>query len=106
MAGNGISEHFKSLLAISVLIVSNWICHVELMRLLIFDIFVSRNIMTLIDGFNLPEDSISQSNYEEALNHLNSSSPDTVLGLDIKTCDMQKLLSEVSAVDQYLKRSP
>ncbi|KAF3833653.1 hypothetical protein F7725_024857 [Dissostichus mawsoni] len=34
------------------------------------------------------------SNYEEAFNSLNSSYPDIVLGLDIKTCDMQKLLSE------------
>lgn len=49
----------------------------------------------LLNGFELPEDSITASNYNAALHHLNSSNPDTVFGLDIKTCDMQKLLSEV-----------
>ncbi|XP_013765184.1 sodium-dependent neutral amino acid transporter B(0)AT1-like [Pundamilia nyererei] len=53
-----------------------------------------RNIRTLLNGFELPEDSITASNYNAALHHLNSSNPDTVFGLDIKTCDMQKLLSE------------
>ncbi|XP_023137428.2 sodium-dependent neutral amino acid transporter B(0)AT1-like [Amphiprion ocellaris] len=55
---------------------------------------ISENIMTLLNAFNLPEDSITTSNYDTALNHLNSSSPDIILGLDFKTCDMQKLLSE------------
>uniref|UniRef100_A0A3B4EU14 Transporter n=1 Tax=Pundamilia nyererei TaxID=303518 RepID=A0A3B4EU14_9CICH len=53
-----------------------------------------QNIRTLLNGFELPEDSITASNYNAALHHLNSSNPDTVFGLDIKTCDMQKLLSE------------
>ncbi|XP_069372749.1 sodium-dependent neutral amino acid transporter B(0)AT1-like [Paralichthys olivaceus] len=55
---------------------------------------ISENIMKLLNAFNLPEDNITTSNYEAAYNHLNSSNPDIVLGLDIKTCDMQKLLSE------------
>uniref|UniRef100_A0A3P8RPT6 Transporter n=1 Tax=Amphiprion percula TaxID=161767 RepID=A0A3P8RPT6_AMPPE len=55
---------------------------------------ISENIMTLLNAFNLPEDSITTSNYDTALNHLNSSSPDIILVLDFKTCDMQKLLSE------------
>ncbi|KAJ4928390.1 hypothetical protein JOQ06_016182 [Pogonophryne albipinna] len=50
--------------------------------------------MTLSNTFELPEDNITVSNYEAALIRLNSSYPDIVLGLDIKTCDMQKLLSE------------
>ncbi len=54
--------------------------------------------MTLLNAFDLPEDSITGSIYEEAFYHLNSSSPDIVLGLDIKTCDMQKLLSEVTTL--------
>uniref|UniRef100_A0AAQ4Q2J1 Transporter n=1 Tax=Gasterosteus aculeatus aculeatus TaxID=481459 RepID=A0AAQ4Q2J1_GASAC len=54
----------------------------------------TRNIITLLNAFNLPEDNITASNYEAAFNQLNSSSPETVLGLDIKTCDMQTLLSE------------
>ncbi|XP_040909074.1 sodium-dependent neutral amino acid transporter B(0)AT1-like [Toxotes jaculatrix] len=59
-----------------------------------YDNCISENIMTLLNTFDLPEDNITTSNYEAAFNHLNSSYPDTVLGLDIKTCDMQKLLSE------------
>uniref|UniRef100_A0A4W6FRA6 Transporter n=1 Tax=Lates calcarifer TaxID=8187 RepID=A0A4W6FRA6_LATCA len=59
-----------------------------------YDGCISENIMTLLNAFGLPEDNITASNYETELNHLNSSYPDTVLGLDIKTCDMHKLLSE------------
>uniref|UniRef100_A0A3Q1AHH3 Transporter n=1 Tax=Amphiprion ocellaris TaxID=80972 RepID=A0A3Q1AHH3_AMPOC len=59
-----------------------------------YDTCISENIMTLLNAFNLPEDSITTSNYDTALNHLNSSSPDIILRLDIKTCDMHKLLSE------------
>ncbi|XP_068567033.1 sodium-dependent neutral amino acid transporter B(0)AT1-like isoform X2 [Cebidichthys violaceus] len=59
-----------------------------------YDNCINDNIMTLQNTFDLPEDNITTSNYEAALNHLNSSYPDTVLGLDIKTCDMQTLLSE------------
>uniref|UniRef100_A0A8C2WPV5 Transporter n=1 Tax=Cyclopterus lumpus TaxID=8103 RepID=A0A8C2WPV5_CYCLU len=59
-----------------------------------YDTCISDNILTLLNAFDLPEDNITTSNYETALNHLNSSYPDTVLGLDIKTCDMQTLLSE------------
>ncbi|KAM6974335.1 sodium-dependent neutral amino acid transporter B(0)AT1-like [Tautogolabrus adspersus] len=59
-----------------------------------YDNCMSNNILTLLNGFDLPEDSITISNYEAAFNHLNSSFPDIVLGLDIKHCDMQKLLSE------------
>ncbi|XP_054620658.1 sodium-dependent neutral amino acid transporter B(0)AT1-like [Dunckerocampus dactyliophorus] len=59
-----------------------------------YDMCVDENIMSLINGFNLPEDSITPSNYDLAFKHLNMSDPDAVLGLDIKTCDMQKFLSE------------
>ena len=54
--------------------------------------------MTLLNAFDLPEDSINANNYEEAFSHYNSSRPDIVLGLDIQTCDMQKLLSEVTVL--------
>ncbi|XP_054461831.1 sodium-dependent neutral amino acid transporter B(0)AT1-like [Anoplopoma fimbria] len=59
-----------------------------------YDNCISDNIMTLLNAFDLPEDNITSSNYEAALKNLNSSYPDTVLGLDIKACDMQTLLSE------------
>ncbi|TDH04376.1 hypothetical protein EPR50_G00151100 [Perca flavescens] len=59
-----------------------------------YDSCISDNIMRLLNAFELPEDSISTSNYDAAFNHLNSSSPDIILGLDIKICDLQTLLSE------------
>nr|XP_020498834.1 sodium-dependent neutral amino acid transporter B(0)AT1-like [Labrus bergylta] len=59
-----------------------------------YDNCISNNILTLLNAFDLPEDSITTSNYEAAFTCYNSSNPDTVLGLDIKPCDMQKLLSE------------
>ncbi|XP_059205538.1 sodium-dependent neutral amino acid transporter B(0)AT1-like [Centropristis striata] len=59
-----------------------------------YDNCISSNIMTLLNAFELPEDSITTDNYEAAFKHLNSSSHDIVLGLDIQTCDKQKLLSE------------
>ncbi|XP_041868335.1 sodium-dependent neutral amino acid transporter B(0)AT1-like [Melanotaenia boesemani] len=59
-----------------------------------YDNCINENIMTLSNAFDLPEDSIATSSYDAAFNHLNSSYPDVVLGLNIKTCDMQKLLSE------------
>lgn len=57
--------------------------------------FFPSNIMSLINGFNLPEDSITPSTFDSALQHLNSSDPEAVLALDLKSCDLQKLLSEV-----------
>ncbi|KAL7382828.1 hypothetical protein ABVT39_028296 [Epinephelus coioides] len=59
-----------------------------------YDNCISDNIRTLLNVFDLPEDSITASNYQETLDHLNISSPGIVLGLDIKPCDMQRLLSE------------
>ncbi|XP_034560958.1 sodium-dependent neutral amino acid transporter B(0)AT1-like [Notolabrus celidotus] len=59
-----------------------------------YDNCISDNIMKLSNAFELPEDSITTSNYEAAFTYFNSTSPDVVLGLDIRLCDMQKLLSE------------
>ncbi|XP_069032612.1 sodium-dependent neutral amino acid transporter B(0)AT1-like [Embiotoca jacksoni] len=59
-----------------------------------YDTCISENIMRLSNAFDLPEDSITINNYEAAFTHLNSSYPDIIPGLDIRTCDMQRLLSE------------
>ncbi|KAL6100049.1 slc6a19 [Pungitius sinensis] len=59
-----------------------------------YDNCLNNNIISLLNTFDLPEDNITASDYEAALNRLNSSSPETVLGLDLKTCDIQTLLSE------------
>ncbi|XP_017276448.1 sodium-dependent neutral amino acid transporter B(0)AT1-like [Kryptolebias marmoratus] len=59
-----------------------------------YDTCFSDNIMKLLNTFDLPEGNITTSNYDAAFNHLNTSHPDIVLGLDVRTCDMDKLLSE------------
>ncbi|XP_069032615.1 sodium-dependent neutral amino acid transporter B(0)AT1-like [Embiotoca jacksoni] len=59
-----------------------------------FDTCISENIMRLSNAFDLPEDSITINNYDAAFTHLNSSYSDIIPGLDIRTCDMQRLLSE------------
>uniref|UniRef100_A0A672H4N3 Transporter n=1 Tax=Salarias fasciatus TaxID=181472 RepID=A0A672H4N3_SALFA len=59
-----------------------------------YDNCISENILTLLNAFGLPEDNITANGYEAAYNQLNASYPDIVLGLNIKTCDMNKLLSE------------
>ncbi|XP_075305820.1 sodium-dependent neutral amino acid transporter B(0)AT1-like [Odontesthes bonariensis] len=59
-----------------------------------YDSCIHENIMKLSNAFELPEDSITASNYDTAFNHLNSSNYDVILGLNIQTCDMQTLLSE------------
>uniref|UniRef100_A0A3B3TK88 Transporter n=1 Tax=Poecilia latipinna TaxID=48699 RepID=A0A3B3TK88_9TELE len=59
-----------------------------------YDTCISKNIVRLLNTFDLPEDNITSSNYDAALNHLNSSYPHVMLGLNLQSCDMQKLLSE------------
>ncbi|XP_074469651.1 sodium-dependent neutral amino acid transporter B(0)AT1-like isoform X1 [Sebastes fasciatus] len=59
-----------------------------------YDACISENIWTLLNAFELPEDNITTSNYDTAFKHLNSTYPDIVLGLDMKTCHLQTLLSE------------
>ncbi|XP_075305325.1 sodium-dependent neutral amino acid transporter B(0)AT1-like [Odontesthes bonariensis] len=59
-----------------------------------YDSCISQNIMKLSNAFELPENSITASNYDAAFNHLNSSNYDVILGLNIQTCDIQTLLSE------------
>lgn len=65
---------------------------------MLFYCFAHSNIMTLMNAFDLPEDNITTANYDAAFTQLNSSFPEVVLGLDIKTCDMQKLLSQVMMI--------
>ncbi|XP_062855388.1 sodium-dependent neutral amino acid transporter B(0)AT1-like [Trichomycterus rosablanca] len=59
-----------------------------------FDDCISRNILALLNAFDLPEGNITESTYDEAFQILNSTSPAIVQGLDLKTCDMQTLLSQ------------
>lgn len=58
--------------------------------------FFCSNIFKLMDAFNIPENTITDSNYNEVLNYFNQTDPHTVMGLQLPVCDMHELLSEVS----------
>lgn len=56
---------------------------------------MNRNILALLNEFNLPEGNITESNYNEVLHALNSTSPSIIQELDLRTCDIQTFLSQV-----------
>lgn len=58
--------------------------------------FFCSNILKLMNAFNYPENNITESNYNEVLTHLNQTNPDIIQELQLQTCDMQVLLSQVS----------
>ncbi|XP_048848458.1 sodium-dependent neutral amino acid transporter B(0)AT1-like isoform X2 [Brienomyrus brachyistius] len=53
-----------------------------------------RNIISLMNAFNLPEGIITKHNYEDTLQNLNSTSPQIIQGLKLKTCHMKTFLNE------------
>ncbi|MCJ8750139.1 hypothetical protein PDJAM_G00259120 [Pangasius djambal] len=55
---------------------------------------LGRNILALLNAFHLPDGNITESNYNEVLQVLNSTSPSIIQGLDLKTCDIQTFLSQ------------
>nr|XP_055023034.1 solute carrier family 6 member 19a, tandem duplicate 1 isoform X2 [Misgurnus anguillicaudatus] len=59
-----------------------------------YDDCLNRNILTLLNAFDLPEGHITERNYAQVLQNLNMTSPDLIQELNMKTCDMQTLLSE------------
>uniref|UniRef100_A0A8C8MHY2 Transporter n=1 Tax=Oncorhynchus tshawytscha TaxID=74940 RepID=A0A8C8MHY2_ONCTS len=59
-----------------------------------FDDCSDGNIMALLNAFDLPEHFFTVNNYEEVLQHYNSTSPDIIQGLNLKTCDLQQFLSQ------------
>uniref|UniRef100_A0A671RLL8 Transporter n=1 Tax=Sinocyclocheilus anshuiensis TaxID=1608454 RepID=A0A671RLL8_9TELE len=59
-----------------------------------YDSCLESNILTLMNAFDLPEGNITESNYDSFLQHLNSTAPAIFQELQLKTCDMQTLLSE------------
>lgn len=54
------------------------------------------NILKVINTFNYPEGSITQSNYDEVLNKLNATNPVAFQELELNYCNMETFLSEVS----------
>ncbi|XP_030202859.1 sodium-dependent neutral amino acid transporter B(0)AT1 [Gadus morhua] len=59
-----------------------------------FDDCMDRNILELTNAFNYPENSITDTNYKEVLDHLNITNPSIIQGLPLQICDLQRLLSE------------
>lgn len=57
---------------------------------------LSRNILTLINGFDLPEGNVTQDNFEEMQRWWNTTDPVTYAQLQFQTCDMNSFLSEVT----------
>ncbi|XP_062302242.1 sodium-dependent neutral amino acid transporter B(0)AT1 [Osmerus eperlanus] len=59
-----------------------------------FDECLEGNILALINAFNLPEGNITDVNYADMLQSFNSTFPETVQGLNLKTCDLNTFLSD------------
>lgn len=59
-----------------------------------FDDCTNENIMKLINAFNLPENNITGSNYDESLALLNQTNMALVESLDLTKCDMDFFLSQ------------
>ncbi|XP_036371937.1 sodium-dependent neutral amino acid transporter B(0)AT1-like [Megalops cyprinoides] len=58
------------------------------------DACLSGNILALLNAFDLPEGNITEENYEEVLQSLNSTSSEIIQGLNLRTCDLNTFLSE------------
>nr|XP_049587216.1 solute carrier family 6 member 19b isoform X1 [Syngnathus scovelli] len=63
-------------------------------KLLFYTYLFSRNILMLLNTFDLPEGNIIESNYTEALQQLNATHPDVIQGLTLGICDLKTFLSE------------
>ncbi|NWH56076.1 S6A18 protein, partial [Geococcyx californianus] len=55
---------------------------------------LDRNIISIINEFDLPEESIMQQNYTAWISLLNSSYPEKIAGLKLKSCDLQEFLDQ------------
>uniref|UniRef100_A0A3Q2ZP54 Transporter n=1 Tax=Hippocampus comes TaxID=109280 RepID=A0A3Q2ZP54_HIPCM len=59
-----------------------------------YDDCIGGNILKLMNAFDLPENNITESNYNDMLLYLNQTSPEVVQDLQIQQCDMQFFLSQ------------
>lgn len=57
--------------------------------------FSVRNIISVINEYDLPEQSITRQNYTDWITFLNSSNPEKLAGLKLKSCDLQEFLDQV-----------
>lgn len=54
-----------------------------------------RNILTLTNAFDLPENYVTQDNFTALQAYYNETDPTTFARLDFQTCDLNALLSDV-----------
>lgn len=54
-----------------------------------------RNILRLINEFELPDQSVSRDNYTAVLTRLNATQPTRVAGLPLQVCRLQDFLDKV-----------
>ncbi|XP_034854681.1 sodium-dependent neutral amino acid transporter B(0)AT1 [Mirounga leonina] len=59
-----------------------------------FDDCFSTNILTLMNGFDLPEGNVTQENFEEMKLWFSATNPEAFAKLHFQTCDMNTFLSE------------
>lgn len=57
-----------------------------------------RNILTLINGFDLPEGNVTQENFAEVQQWYKTTEPETYAKLQFQNCDMNSFLSEVGTL--------
>lgn len=69
--------------------------HLEHIQAALF--VTTRNILTLINGFDLPEGNVTAENFEALQQWYNATNPEVYAQLKFQTCDMNALLSEVKA---------
>jgi hypothetical protein len=58
---------------------------------------IPRNILTLINGFDLPEGNVTSENFEAYQQWCNATNPQAYAQLKFQTCDINSFLSEVGA---------
>lgn len=54
-----------------------------------------RNILSLINEFEFPDQSVSREDYAAVLTHLNATQPERVAGLRLEACHLQDFLDKV-----------
>ncbi|CAK6444231.1 unnamed protein product [Pipistrellus nathusii] len=59
-----------------------------------FDDCINQNILTLINGFDLPDGSVTEGNFEKVQQMCNDSNPTAFAQLQFQTCDINSFLSE------------
>lgn len=73
-----------------------WCLQIHNFKLLTFPFF--RNILTLMNAFDLPEGNVTQDNFEQMQQLCNMTDPATFATLKFETCDLETFLNDVSLI--------